>query len=118
MKDMPWSWIGRINIVKQGNLKTECNPYQIANGIFHRIGTKNPKLCMEKQKPPCNESNLERENRAGRIRLPDFILYYKAIVIKTVWYCHKKQKYRPMEKESAMKILVTQSCLTLCKPMD
>ena len=88
---MPWAWVGRINIGKQGNLKTECNPYQITKGIFHRIGTKNPTPWMEKQKPPCSESNLKRENRAGRIRLPDFILYYKATVIKTVWYCHKNR---------------------------
>ena len=46
---------------------------------------------METQKTPNNQSNLEKENRAGRIRLTAFRLYYKATVIKTVWFLHKNR---------------------------
>ena len=43
------------------NLQTQCNPYQITNGIFHRIRTKNFTIFMETQNTLKSQSNLEKE---------------------------------------------------------
>ena len=70
-RDMPCSWIGRINIVKMTLLPTAIYtfneiPAQIASGIFHRTRTEHFTLCMEAQKTPNSQSNLESEKWSWR----------------------------------------------------
>ena len=69
-RDIPCSWIGRINIVKMTILHIQCNPYQITNSIFHRIRTKKFTICMETLKTPNSQSNLEKENWSWRNQAP------------------------------------------------
>ena len=42
---------------------------------------------------------LRRKNGAGGLRLPDFVLYYNALVMKTVWYWHKD---KPVDQWSSI----------------
>ena len=82
----------------QGNLQIQCNPYQTSNGIFHRT-TKNFTICMETQKTPNSQSNLEKEKRSWRNQAPGLQTILQNYSNQDSLVLAQKQKYRSMEQD-------------------
>ena len=62
------------------------------------------KFAWKHKRPQTAKAILKKKNGTKGIRLLHLSLYYKAIVIKTVWYLNKKWKYKLMEHDRKPRI--------------